>query len=652
MKNKLLLIGVMFALFTGNNKVCAQAGLNSADSDYDRWAYIDAIGLYEKVVKKGYSSRELIEKLGNAYYFNGQYADASKYYGKLFAEYEEGSISPEYFYRYAHTLQNIGSKEESEAYYRLFVKKAGNELQISKIRNNEKDLQKQILDNSGRLGEVVNLAINTPYSDYGGYIHEDQFYYTSAKDTGNLAKKRHSWTGDAFTNLYLANVEEVETEEKSSLIKGKVSSVLNESTAVLTKDGKTMYFTRNNILNGKRRFDDKKATKLKIFKAEQVNGSWSNITELPFNSDQFNTAHPALSPDEKILYFSSDRPGGIGQGDLWKVAITEIGYGKPENLGPDINTEARETFPFVSGDELYFSSNGRVGLGGLDVYGAKIKQDGSFGVVQNVGAPVNSASDDFAYYIDRNSHKGYFSSNREGGKGKDDIYAFTELKPLMLECNQELHIKVVDGRTNRYIHDATVTLWDGVYNKKGESNAYKDPSYDLKQTYECGEFYRIKAEREGYISQEVSVSLPNENGITEKVIVLEPVKIQIKEGDDLFKILKLNPIYFDLDKHFIRPDAAIELAKVQAVLEEYPNMKIDIRSHTDSRASHKYNEDLSSRRANATAEWLISKGIDRSRLTWKGYGETQLVNKCSDGIQCTEEEHQQNRRSEFIVTQL
>jgi len=338
---------------------------------------------------------------------------------------------------------------------------------------------------------------------------------------------------------------------------------------------------------------------------------------------------------------------------LWKVSVSGESYGTPENLGEGINTEGRETFPFVTANnELYFSSDGRVGLGGLDVYAAQINEADKFGDVQNVGAPVNSEFDDFAYYLNNETKQGFFSSNRDGGKGNDDIYSFTELRPLVLNCNQMLYVKVIDGKTGELINDAKVTLADQLYAVKGTSNHYNAPTYNFNHTFECGDIYNLKGEKEGYITQEIKVTLPNESGITEAEIILEPAKIPLKPGDDLFKVLNLNPIYFDLDKYYIRPDAALELAKVFAVLEEYPTMKIDIRSHTDSRQTHRYNETLSSNRAKSTAEWLIANGINRNRLTWKGYGETQLVNGCADGINCSEAEHQMNRRSEFIIVEM
>ena len=643
---------LLFSLVLGSSTY-AQSGLKTATKDYDRWAYIDAIKMYEKVYQRGYSNQDMVEKLGNAYYFNARYSEAQPYYQKLFSEYDLSNVSAEYFYRYAHTLQNTGNESEAKKYYNLFVEKAGADTQIAKIRQNEEALSKQIKENSGRTDSIINLAINTPYADYGAFVHDNTFYYTSAKDTGNFAIKRHTWTGNAFTSLYTADVETVTTDRKSSRIKGAVKTKLNEASAVITKDGSKMYFTRNNILKGKRRFDDTKSTKLKIYRAENVNGKWTNVTELPFNSDQFNTAHPALSTDEQTLYFSSDRPGSFGEGDLWKVTINGDSFSTPENLGEAVNTEGRETFPFVTADnELYFSSDGRVGLGGLDIYAVQIREDGDFGRVQNIGAPFNSEYDDFAYYIDKSTGKGFFSSNREGGQGDDDIYAFNELRALNLDCNQMLHVKVIDGNTGEIISDAMVTLSDALYNEKGTSNQYVAPTYNFNHDYECGDVYRIKAQKEGYIANEVTVSLPDESGITEAEIILEPEKIPFKEGDDLFKVLNLNPIYFDLDKYNIRPDAALELAKVFAVLEEYPEMEIDIRSHTDSRASHRYNETLSANRAKSTGEWLIANGINRNRLTWKGYGETQLVNGCADGVDCSEAEHQMNRRSEFIITKM
>lgn len=631
----------------------AQSGLKTANKDYDKMAYIDAISLYEKVAKRGFTDKDLLQNLGNAYYFNAEYAKASPWYEKLFADHGNENIEPEYLYRYAQTLKSIGNTSQAEVYFQKFKQEASSSARAN-ILKDEQMYKDQMKANSGRYGEPTNLAINTPYADYGGSVHNNVFYFTSARDTGNFAKKEHTWTGEAFTSIYQATSNESGNLSAVKRLTGKVRSKFNESTAITTKDGSTMYFTRNNY-NGKRGYDLDKSTLLKIYKiSKNANGSWSDVQELSINSNEFNTAHPVLSPDEKEMYFVSDRPGGFGEADLWKVALNADGsLGTPVNLGADINTDGRETFPFItSNGELYFATDGRPGFGGLDVFATKIRKDGTFTEVQNVGAPINGPWDDFAYIIDNQTKKGYFSSNRPEGKGNDDIYAFLEDRPLHFECTQQLLLRVVDADTKALITDAQVTMYDNMYTEKERSSTFADNTYVFSQVFECGDTYRFKAEKDAYLPAEVAINFPMESGITERTIELSPKKIVVEKGDDLFKKLKLNPIYFDLDKSFIRKDASIELAKVLEVLQDHPEMTLDIRSHTDSRASHAYNDRLSDRRAKSTADWLISHGIKASRLTYKGYGERQLVNKCADGVKCTEAQHQENRRSEFIITHM
>jgi len=653
MKKGLSLLALSSLLFLGNGAAYAQAGLKKSEKEYNRWAYADAMEISEKIVKRGYVNQELLEHLGDTYYFNGRYGDAAPYYERLFTEFSDGEIASEYYYRYAQSLQHTGRETEAKAYYRTFTEKAGGSTRIAEIRKSDSELQKQITANSGRYNRVENLGLNTEFSDYGSYVHDGTLYFSSARDTGSLSKRVHTWTGAAFTSLYDYNLDAEKGKQKVRRIKGNVKTRLNESSAVITSDGQTMYFTANNVSGKVRKYDAEKNTRLKLYRADLKDGKWENVTELPFNGDDFSTAHPALSKDGGTLYFSSDRPGGYGASDLWMVSINGGGYGNPQNLGPGINTEGRETFPYInSNDELYFSSDGRVGLGGLDVYGVKVKEDGGFFEVQNVGAPVNSNADDFAYYIDYKTKEGFFSSNRTGGKGNDDIYSFVETRALKLGCAQELLVTVVDSKTRNIIPDASLTLYDNLYKELGTSDKYANSGYRFNTEYTCGETYRVKVSKEGYITKEETVTLDSESGVSERTIVLEHKKVEVKKNDDLFKVLKLKPIYFDYDKDNIRPDAAIELAKVVEVLKDYPRMKIDVRSHTDSRGSDSYNLKLSERRARSTGQWIIAQGIDASRVTYKGYGETQLVNGCKNGVKCSDEQHEENRRSEFIVLEL
>ena len=354
-----------------------------------------------------------------------------------------------------------------------------------------------------------------------------------------------------------------------------------------------------------------------------------------------------------ILYFISDRPGGFGSSDIWKISITKDGFGKPVNLGADINTDGRENFIFItSNNELYFSSDGRPGLGGLDIYATKILKDGNFSSVQNVGTPINTQYDDFGYIVNQQTKKGYFSSNRKGGVGDDDIYGFQETKSLNFNCIQDLGLIVVDSKTLNVIPNAKIDLYDMGYELKASTNRMKDGNYIFDMDFDCNEVYRVRIEYPDYEIKEEVVLLESDPGKTIKKILLDKKKIVIKKNDDLFKVLSLDPIYFDFDKDAIRSDAAIELAKIVAVMNENPNMIIDIRAFTDSRGNDEYNLNLSQRRAKSTAEWIVSQGIASDRVSYKGFGETLLLNHCANGVSCTDAEHELNRRSEFIVIKL
>ncbi len=629
----------------------AQAGLPKADRQYDQYAYIDAIKLYEHIALRGKAAAATLEKLGNAYYFNADYAQAGKWYGELFSQYRAEVSEPEYYYRYAQTLLNTGDQQKAGQYLQDFatLSKASGR---SALITSTKDYAGEIRKNSGRYSQLNNLDTNTPYADYGSSVYNQQLLFTTARDTGSLSKREHSWTGAAFTSLYYADINSDGSVSKASRYRKPLRSGFNESSAVVSPDGQTLYFTRNNY-NGKRGYSSERTTLLKLYRASWQNGKWDNVEELPFNSNEYNTAHPALSKDGRILYFVSDRPGGFGHADIWKVNITGTGFGTPENLGPQVNTEGRETFPFITAkDELYFSSDARPGLGGLDVYAVRLKPDGSVGEVQNVGEPVNSPYDDFAYYIDPQTKRGFFSSNREGGKGNDDIYSFLETRPLLLDCLQQLSVKVVDANTGNPISGAAITLLRADYTTISSMRQQNNNFETIGKDLECGALYRLQAKADNYLGNEVAVTLSEEEGMTRQTIALAPQKIEVKKGDDLFKVLDLSIIYFDFDKSGIRADAAVELEKIVAVLQQHPGMTIDVRSHTDSRGNDLYNLKLSQRRAQSTAEWIMAQGIDKSRITYKGYGETDLMNDCKNGVPCSEAQHQENRRSEFIVTGL
>ena len=629
---------------------------SKADKNYDKFAYVDAVKTYEKVAEKGHKSVEVFQKLGNAYYFQSKLEEANKWYTELFAMNQE--VESELYFRYAQTLKAVGDYKKADQMMEKFYQKSGTDNR-ARIAKSQKDYLAEIKKNSGRY-RIQNAGINSEFSDYGTAFYKDELVFASARDTGSISSRKHSWTNQSYTNLYGAKVTDNGNFESPEKFSKSVSSRYHESTAVFTQDGNTMYFTRNNFNNGKKGRDSERTILLKLYKATKEGDKWTNVTELPFNSNEYSVAHPALSADEKTLYFASNMPGTIGgeQSDIFKVSINADGsYGTPENLGDKINTEGRETFPYVTdNNELYFASDGHPGLGGLDVFVTQLKDDGSVGSIKNVGEPVNSKMDDFAFLIDNKTKNGFVSSNRkEDNLGYDDIYKFTEILPIPKDCEQLLTGIVVDEESQEPIANARVVLFDSAENKLKEQTSDAEGKYDFG-TVDCDTKLKIRAEKPTYNTNEISVTIPKESGTTDSKVAIELTEKPLKVGDPLNKALNIEIIYFDLDKSNIRPDAAVELAKVLEVMKEYPTMKIDVRSHTDCRQTAAYNLALSDRRAKSTIAWLIKNGIAADRLTGRGYGESQLVNDCgcepTNESNCTEEQHQKNRRSEFIITSL
>lgn len=645
MKTKIILFVLVICCIPFNGYAQKDAEKN-ANNKYEQYAYINAIKTYERIAEKGYKSVEMFKKLGNSYYFNAELELAGKWYDELFSMTQD--VEPEYFYRYAHTLKATGNYAKADEMLLKFSEKSGTDSR-AKLFNSNRNYLNEIKANSGRY-KIEDAGINTKYSDYGGAYFGNKLIFTSARDTGFLFQRKHKWSNQYFTKLYAAEMVSDTTLGNPMKYANKIRIPFHEATPIFTKDGQTMYFTQNNYLKGKKGKSAKKITLFKIYKAKLIDNEWNNIEELPFDSDNYSVAHPALSPDEKTLYFASDMPGTKGQSDIFKCTIDEEGnYGVPENLGSKINTEGRESFPFISEEnELYFASDGHPGLGGLDIFVSQIAKDGTLKKVKNIGETANSSDDDFGFLINSETRRGFLTSNRKGGKGSDDIYQFLETKSL--RCNQGLSGIVTDLESGIILPNSKVSLFDDKFKLLKTILSDTNGLYEFE--VDCEYDYYIRAEKEEYTTFEKRINIPNENGKTEIPLQLEKTIKEVKNGDDLAKTFGIKIIYFDLDKSNIREDAAIELEKILDVMVENPTIKINIKSHTDSRASFEYNDQLSERRAKSTLEWLVKNGIDAGRLTAKGYGERELVNNCSNDIQCSEEEHQSNRRSEFIINGL
>ncbi len=618
--------------------------ITKANEKYDEYSFSPAIDIYKKVLDRGYVSADLLKKLGNSYYYNADYEDASKTYKRLVDEYP-GEIGPEYYFRYAQTIKTLEEYDASKEVMGKFLEATSDDGRATAYKD-EKDYLNDIKRNSGRYN-VSPFQYNSPYSEFAPSFYKEGLIFSSDRDTGNFARYRHTWNSKDFLDLYKVNADSI---SQGTVIKfgDHVNTRLHESTSTVNKAGDVLYFTRNNFKSGKYVKDEKGVIRLKIFKAKMVEGVWSNIEELPFNSNDYSVAHPTLSADEKTLYFASDMPGSLGESDIFRVSINDDGtYGTPENLGPVINTEARETFPFVSSEDvLYFSSDGHPGLGGLDIFATKVANGRLDGNVMNVGEPVNGRMDDFTFIFNEETKKGYFASNRSEGQGADDIYAFLETKSLVIDCEQAISGVVRDKISNEPLIGASVK----VINENNDEimSAITDAEGKYSLLVDCTQGNFVRAMTEGYIPSEEY--LGKSDGEPKTIdFYLERNSISAGFGDDLAKLLQLSTIYFDFNKYNIRKDSEIEVEKVIAAMEKYPSLRIKVNSHTDSRGKDSYNLWLSQKRAEATVNYMIKRGIAKERLDSEGFGETKLINQCANGVKCSDKDHELNRRSEFII---
>ncbi|SDS94931.1 OmpA family protein [Winogradskyella sediminis] len=611
-----------------------------ADKFFENYGYVKAIELYEKAVEKGTNSAHVLTRLGDAYYNNSDSEKAALWYGKALVAHK--NIEAEYIYKYIQSLRSIGNYQEADVWFKKLSEAQNGDSRLKGYNPDEVDIfDKLTSKNDDLIVQIENLPFNTENSDFGSYIFNNTLYFASSSASDS---KVYNWNKEPFLDIFQL---EVTTEDDNSQSYGSPSEInadglntdYHEASVAITNDGKTMYFTRDNTTKRNRlKYDKEGTTHLKIYKATLEGDQWSNVEELPFNDDLFSTGHPALSPDNKTLYFVSDRDGGLGQTDIYSVSINDDGsYGEPANLGDEINTEGREMFPFISNDNtFYFSSDGHLNLGLLDIFESNILKEEATKAPVNIGAPFNSGYDDFAYFIDSDTQKGYFSSNRPGGKGSDDIYSYT-----VTECHQQITGIAKEKRTDIILSGVTVKLIDDTGKILEEVTTAEDGSYLFD--VECGKTYTVLGSKTDYVDDKGSVTTSNEN---EKVNTLDLTLRPLITEDQIV----INPIFFDFDKSDIRTDAQYELENIVDVLRKHPEMIIKIESHTDSRGRDKYNLKLSDRRAKSTRDYLLSRDISPDRIESAiGYGETQLLNDCGNNSNCSEEEHQLNRRSYFYI---
>ncbi|GGK34540.1 cell envelope biogenesis protein OmpA [Yeosuana aromativorans] len=631
---------LIYIILLINAALFAQYGKQKkADALFNKFSFVNASEVYETLLEKNFNADYAVRQLGDCYAYMRNPDSAAVYYKKAV---EQNNVPKEYYYRYAQSLRGIKDYKESRVWLKKF-KDAGGEL------NNEKFMKDAdfitTIFNAKPQYFLKTVNFNSKYSDFGAFEYGDKLYFTSSRDEGVSTKHTYGWDGQPFLDVYVKDKNDsVNVINHKYKLKGKVNSVYHDGPITITNDGKTMYFSRNNFNKNTLNKDKKGISNLKIYKATLVDGSWTNIEDLPFNSDEYSTGHPALNSDNTKLYFASDMPGSIGGSDIYYVDINSDGsYGSPKNLGDIVNTKKNEVFPFVNSEgTLFFSSDGHQGLGLLDIFAAITDKNNNITGVLNLGVPVNSSKDDFSFFMNTDGTSGYFASNRDGGVGSDDIYAYNRLLPLKLEGT------VTDAINNKPIANATVSIFDGGGNKMADLETDADGYYEINIDRNAD--YKLLTSHQKYEDQSRLITSKNIDKTAKRILA----DFSLNPLQDVVKLAELNTIYFGFEKYDIRKDAALELDKIVNMMTNiYPNMIIRIESHTDSRGTTAFNDWLSQKRAKATFDYLISKGIDPSRITkYEGFGERRLTNGCDGSVPCTEEEHQLNRRTEFIVIKM
>lgn len=606
-----------------------KVSVKQANALFASKSYVKAAEAYEQVIQTK-QSRQVLQNLGDCYYYNFQMTNAVRAYGQLFFTFKD-SVKKEVFFRYANALKGTKDFDKGDAIMSEYLG----------FDQNTPKFMKNISRNIPNSYKLQIMSKNKTNGDFGISFYGDKVTFASIR---NVQEKAYGWNDKPYLDLFSASVDSQGQLEKVEPFPAIINTKKHESSATFSADGKTMYFNRGSDKRVK--IGDEKVAMVKIFKAELVDGKWTNVTMVPFSSDSYSVEHPFLTKDGKKLYFASDMPGTFGSMDIFVVDLNEDGtYSQPRNLGETINTIHREQFPFVTEEgTLYFASDGHQGNGNLDVFMSLKLSNSEFDKPLNLGSTINSEMDDFNFILDEKNNKGYFASNRTGD---DNLYTFIQ-EENKLEYLVEGEVR--DLKTLELLPGATVKLFDDNDNLLEEVLVSKDGTFTFNT--EPNKVYKIMAFKDFYIPAEAKFDTSQKG----KLYIDLQMKVEsyydaeeiINKKDDGTVLIDLENIYFDLDKWNIKPQAAQVLDVLVSLLKKYPYMEIQIGSHTDSRAIAVYNLRLSNKRAASALEYLVQNGIDRKRLLSVGYGETKPLIICPKN-DCTEEEHATNRRCTFMI---
>jgi peptidoglycan-associated lipoprotein len=607
---------------------CAKHHLATADKDYERMAYANATRNYEKALAQ-LEDRDAMLRTADAYQRQNMLERSADWYAKAD---QLAPLGGDDALRFGQVLMGLERTPDAIRQFDRVLAERPDDAMAMELWKATETRNTFYIDTTLFTVEPLHIPgmagvfAATPYK--GGLVF--------AGEKAASSQKENPWTGLSYLDLYSSKADITGNWTTPTPLPGSVNGRFHEGPATFSADGKVMYFTRSDYYKFRLNKDDNAVSHLKLFRAELLpDGQWGNIHQFAYNGEDHSTGHAALSSDGNTLYFISDRPGGLGGTDLYRCQRIGESWSEPENLGNTVNSPGNEMFPTLHGDTLYFSSNGHRTLGGLDIFRTWPVGDG-WSEPENLNYPINTPHDDFALVMMSDGRSGFLSSNRSGS---DRIHRFEVHDPTLKlvgtfrnEANGEpmadVEVKLLDLTTGEVL--TLLTGPDGTY------------AFDLKKDHE----YRVSGGKNGMFTESRDLHTMGQK-----------ISRTYREDFDLKEVVIEKPIlvdniYYDLDRWEIRPEAASELDKLARIFTDNPDLHFELSSHTDSRASDLYNLVLSEARAKSAVDYLIRKGVDPERITAKGYGKRRLVNHCRDGVECSEEEHQVNRRTEFKVTRM
>lgn len=699
LKKSIVLFSIIIISFSANSQSLKQ---KVADKYFDQLDYVRAVEIYEDISSDKGKDYHSLKRTAECYRFMNDIVKAELWYKSVI---EFGTNIPKDYYNYSQLLKSNGKYELSDVNMKLFYQKAGKGTFTSVPNFYEKLKQDSIYF------MVNSVDCNSSKSDMAPVIYNNELIFVSNRSVRGLKEVKVGWDNTGFLEIYNSGL-------RDSIV--KPMPFFGEDLTKNSHDGPIYFDTINNkIYITRNNLSDKIENKnLKLFVFENSESKWNEVEEFIYNSDEYSVGHSTLTPDGRTMYFTSNMPGGFGETDIWKTNLENGEWGTPVNLGKNVNTFDKEMFPSISPNgDLYFASKGHNGFGGLDIFVA-YKDGDEFMTPVNMGYPINTRFDDFSFTIMEGNKLGYFSSNRVGGKGSDDVYKVEILKQIEKPVEKEDFItETVDvnneeltpeKNSGEIINNEMIKLGDDVVEHM-DTESNNDASTDVITTDESNREvddvtrgsdvsqitesiekvaeYSLKGNLFDNVSnsQLIGAVVVLKNKTTGKTIekivdeggfnfvliggvdysvsfnntsyVSKTIDFSTNTETNLITLneslsrnsIQLNNIYYDFESYKLTSSAKMELNNLVAILIQYPKMKIKLNSHTDSKGKDGYNEELSEKRAKEAMSYLVTRGISRDRLSYEGYGESQLINKCSNGEDCSDEDHQENRRIEFVL---